>query len=63
MLNGRDMTAEALLALAIDANDLCALLHVLAEAAAQRGDEDSRRTLRLAARTAEGIAQRLEGDQ
>jgi hypothetical protein len=47
-------------ALGQDAEDLAALLHVLAEAAAQRCDEDARRTLRLAARQAEGIVERVE---
>lgn len=54
------VTTPARAALAGDAEDLAALLHVLSDAAAQRGDEDTRRTLRLAARQAEAIAEQLE---
>ena len=50
----------ALGVLAGDAEDLCALLHMLSDAAAQRGDEDTRRALRMAARQAEAIVERVE---
>jgi hypothetical protein len=50
----------ALVALVVDAADLAALLHILSAAAEQRGDEDCRRTLRLAARHAEQLVAGLE---
>ena len=53
------MTA-ALTAIAVDIADMTAMLHILADAALQRGDEDARRCLRLLARHGEGIAEQLE---
>lgn len=50
----------AVTALTIDAADLASLLHMLSDAAAKRGDDDVRRTLRLAARAAEVIVDGLE---
>jgi hypothetical protein len=54
------MVSPALAALAVDAADLAALLWLAADAAAKRGEEDTQRVLRLAARQAETIAERVE---
>lgn len=50
----------ALTAIAVDVADLVAMLHLLAAAAGERQDEDSRRALRLLARHGERIAEQLE---
>jgi hypothetical protein len=49
-----------LAAILAEAEDLASLLWVVADAAAQRGDEDARRALRLLARHAEELVQQLE---
>ena len=43
-----------------DVRDLVGALHVIADAAARRGDEDVRGALRLLARQGEGIAEGIE---
>ena len=53
------MTAQELEVLAADVTDLAAVLHVLYRAG---DDDDTRRTLRMAARRAEEIAAKLEGE-
>jgi Ribonuclease G/E len=53
------MTA-AVTAILIDLRDLEAMLHILGDAAEGRGDEDSRRALRLLARHAERLEEQLE---
>ena len=53
------MTA-AVTAILIDLRDLEAMLHILGDAAESRGDEDSRRALRLLARHAERLEEQME---
>ena len=53
-------SAGALSVILGDVRDLCGMLHLLADAAARRGDEDVRGALRLLARQGEGIAEGME---
>ncbi len=55
----RGMTA-AVTAILVDLRDLEAMLHILGDAAESRGDEDSRRALRLLARHAESLEVQVE---
>lgn len=52
--------APSLRALADDVTDLASALHLLGAAAAERGDADSRGSLRLLARYAESISDDIE---
>lgn len=54
------MTPGPLVALLDDAANLSGLLWLASDAAARRGDEDTHRALRVAARVAEGIVEQLE---
>jgi hypothetical protein len=54
------MNTAPLIALKVDADDLSAALHLVGDGAGQRGDEDTRRVLRLLARHAEAMGEALE---
>ena len=58
------LTGAALEALRCDLVDALAALHLVGDAAEQRGDQDVRRALRLVARVLESVEERLdEGDE
>ena len=54
------ISAPTMEALAVDVRDLCAALHLLADAAVCRGDADAHGALRLLARHGERIAEQVE---
>ena len=60
MTTSGEASAGPLVVILGDVRDLVGALHVIADAAARRGDEDVRGALRLLARQGEGIAEGIE---